>query len=233
MATKIIHDKYYNFTQILFENPEFKQAIRNIKSGFMLLGCGLPTDGLANEKAFQIWNEEYFACRKRRKKKPELYNEVLRQILKKFELDPKDKFHYETLRGILFFNKIEPETIPLYTKEIWNKKTKNQELYIRVFPHTTRRDINKAWPWIAKEKKITFKKTPHPNEWTGQKRDLMINELSERLNKISLKSRRSTYGYTTISRIIIEHFGDKIPGKLSPEIIRQAKYKVKKYQNSL
>ena len=233
MPIKIIHNQLYNHLQALLEDSDFIKHIIEIKKNFIELGCGLPPEGLKDERDFDNWLKKYWDCREKTKQHPEIFSEKIRQILLKNNIKKNYKDYFKAIRELIFFNKIKPETFPLYLKETLNKNTKNPELFIQIFSHTTQEDIKDSFDWIMKRKKEVFKNIPGPKVWERKERDLWLNNIAQRLSKHPARVRKAFYGYTAISRIILEHFDDGRFGQLSTETINQALFKVKKYKKEL
>ena len=228
---KIVHNLKYNKTQILIKDPGFKRAVSKLKKSFADLGCPLPKSGFETEKEFEAWKSKYFEHRKKKSKHTSFYEGVLDDILLENNLDPKDKFYGDFLRAYLFFNYQEPETVPLKIRVTLNKKTKKEELYIQIFPHTSQKDIENAWKVIEKEKLQVFKdQRIRSKKWERKKADIEIYNLYERFKKMTLKERREKFADPRMEAIIQKELGGRY-GSFSYELIRRAINKVKKYKN--
>jgi hypothetical protein len=227
---KIVHNKHYNKIQILQKDLHFQDEIKKIKKGFVVLGCPLPKDGLKNEKEYDSWIENFFECRSKVSKHPEFFKESFRKILIENNINPENKFYNDFLKSYVFFNKKEPETTPIIYKVTFNKKIGEYELYLRIFPHTNKKDIDNIWNKIEKEKKILFSdENVISKPWTEMERDIRIYDEHIKINKLSLEEKLKRYTDTREEFIIEKELGGKY-GDLSYAVIRRAINKVKMYK---
>ncbi len=228
---RIINNSIYNRTQILIQDPEFKKSIIKLKKGFTQLGCPIPKGGFKTEKEFEKWKDKYFKLRQDKTKHVEFYQGVFDEILKQNNLDLKNKTYRDFLISYLFFNKKEIESVRAYVKVTLNKKSKEEELYIRILPNTILDDIKKIWPIINKEKQIVFKSQRlKPKIWERRKMDIDIYNTWNKFKKIKLSERKKVYGPDARLEILVQReLGGKY-GKLSFESIRQSVNRVKKHK---
>lgn len=228
--SKITYSKDFYKTKLILKDKSFLKSIKDLKNGFKNLGCPLPKNGLENEKSFESWKEKYWRCRGkvRKEKKTEIYNQVFRDILISQKIDPKNNFYKKFLKEYVFFNKTDTEEIPTKYKVTFNKKSKKHELFIQIFPHTTKKDIEKIWKLIEQEKKHVFKdEKVRARAWQYSKRDLEIYNLYSKLKKTKLKDRKKFDPDPRLENIINKKLSHKY-GNLSFETIRRAVNKVKK-----
>lgn len=230
--TKIAYNNQYNKTQILLRDSVFKREMRKTKKNFYDLGCPLPKGGLKSEEEFIKWKEKYFHLREKKKQFTNFYQNYFQDILIANGIKPFDKYYNKFLENYLFFNKTEPEIKPLRVVVKYSNDKKEKELYIQIFPNTTKKDISNIWSLIEKEKKEIFKKEDiKSKKWECMNRDIEIYKRSEQLAKIPFKKRKEKYGAGAIYQIIKDEMHDK--GKLTPEIIRASIFKVKKNTKTL
>ena len=226
---KIVHDEKYDKTKILLANPAVQNKIRSIKKDFLNLGCPLPKGGLKTNEDYKNWHDKYYDCRNKKKEYSNFYVGKLDEILKENNLWAERTFYLQVLKNYLFFNKKEAEIVPTMTKVTFNKNTRKMELYVQIFPHTSQEDVINFWPIILREKKYAFAKNKTKNKlWEMSGRDIKICEIDQKLERMGVEERRRKYNHGSVATIILENSDLWGLGTLSPEIIRAARYKVKK-----
>lgn len=232
---KVVYNEDYYKTQILLKNKDFIKTIKKLKDGFKDLGCPLPKDGLKSDQDFEAWNKKYWSLIeikiKAKKEIPDIYNGVFYDLLKENGVDPNNDYYRNFLKRYVFFNEKEPNTVPVSYKVTINNKTKEYELYIRIFPHTTKEDIDSIWKLIEKEKKIIFKdKKVRSRAWQYMDRDFKIFDIYEKIKMLSPEEKRKISPDIRTEQLILKKLSSKYEN-ISYETIRGAINKVKRYIN--
>jgi len=121
-----------------------------------------------------------------------VYGHYIRQIAQKHGFDFNDKDLHEFLTHYTFLGKTEITDPSLLIKHSRNKKTNKMEMYVRIFPWTTKDDLVKDWNFIRTEQEFYRNGQDRNQIWKNFERDYHIYELYEqaRENKESGDKRR-------------------------------------------
>lgn len=161
----IYNDDFYKITAILL-SKKLSRLENEIRTKYDKLSLSIPTKGFSSYKEYREW----LTNAKNRKNSPGV---VIENILKQFNLDPKNEYYRNCLTARLFFHKEPWEQSP-YSQSPIELITKNngtnKELLVKIYPWTKKSDYVRLWGSIknmqrtlpgyrGKEKfQITFKR---------------------------------------------------------------------------
>jgi len=205
--TKILDGFHYKAAMII-EDQYFKDLVAFLLSKLKSFGCPIPDKGFKDYKEYEAWRNLYWKISEsiqtsknyqtqlskiktekglksfRQDKLPPLFKIYIKEIVNYYKIKEEyQKYFEEFFFNYIFFNKgyyPHPNFTISWKK---NKKTNENELYVRVFGHTTKEDIVKNWDIIKEEKKLL-------NGWLGKnksrndfKRDLEIYKFYKTLSQ--------------------------------------------------
>lgn len=160
--------------------PEYKAEVQRITGGkerFSLEEYG----------ALEEFKERYL---------PPVYGETFREILEHFHIDPLDQGFRDFLDFYFFFGQKEYHTTPLSIVWRREKPESDMELFIKIYPHTTRDDLLRSWHWIAHEQQYFKNRIGKNKAWTTFERDLEVYNLYKKLRTESGKKRQARWRAT-------------------------------------
>jgi hypothetical protein len=114
---------------------------------------------------------------------PPIYIDYLHNLLAKYDFDRKDKKLQHFIERYFFFNQQELKEYPLYINHKRNRKTGKMELFVKIEPWTTKKDLEEAWSGI-KEEQQTYQDYIERNvPWAEFDRDIEIYTLYKQVMK--------------------------------------------------
>lgn len=160
--------KYFSKFDGITNNEEYKEKLKKITDNKRSY------DSETKEKVDKL-RENMF---------PPVYKDYIDKIIEYYNIEKiyKKKFK-EFIFNYIFFKKEEFPHTNLLIKLEKNKKTKEVEIYIRVFGYTKKEDIIKNWSIIEKEKKILKDYHGKSKEKENFERDLEIYKLYKELKE--------------------------------------------------
>jgi len=115
---------------------------------------------------------------------PPIYGDYLRNLLDYFKIDKKyEKAFLTSIKNFIFFKKNNFSHIDFSMKLTKNKETNEPELYIRIFGHTKKEDIEKYWRKVKEIQKDLPDYYGKNKEKEKFKRDISIYELYKKIKK--------------------------------------------------
>lgn len=105
---------------------------------------------------------------------PPVYGQHFREILEHFNIKPDHRRFKDFLEFHVFLGRNEYPESPLQIKWIRNKKTSQMELFVQIYGHTKKNDLNKHWKWVAEEQKHLPEFIGKNKEWVMFDRDIEI-----------------------------------------------------------
>lgn len=119
--------------------------------------------------------EEYNKLKKFREEfLPPIYSQHFREILKHFGISSDNRRFKDFLELHVFLGRKEYAEHPLQIKWIRNHKTNQAELFVQIYGHTKKEDLENNWHWIAQEQKYLPDFIGKNKEWKTLERDLEI-----------------------------------------------------------
>lgn len=113
---------------------------------------------------------------------PPRFGAIFGDILEHFEIDRNDRKFHEFLEFYIFLGKTEFSEPLLNVQWIRNKKTKQAELFIQIFGHTKKEDIEKNWDFITRDQKQLPDYIGKNKKWESYDRDIEIYTLYKKLH---------------------------------------------------
>lgn len=127
------------------------------------------------------------------KELPPIYGENINNILQDYGITKKDK-NYDRYRNFIieyiFFDGKEYSNAPLNIKCKRDKKTRKVEMFIQIFSHTRKEDLENAWPIIKEQQKLLPKCKNKNKEYKNFYRDLEIYNIYKLLQETLPKSKQ-------------------------------------------
>lgn len=118
---------------------------------------------------------------------PPVYGSYLRDVAAKYDFDPKDRAFIDFLTYYIFLDRDEILNQSIVVNHRRNEKTNEVEMYVRIFPWTTKADIVNGWSFIKKERASYRKELGRNQEWKNFDRDYRIFELSHEARRLQDK----------------------------------------------
>ncbi len=133
----------------------------------------------ANPEDKKIYGVEKYDEYEREKSElvPPIYGSYLRDVAAKYDFDPKDKEFIGFLTYYIFLGRDEILSQSVVVNHRRNEKTSQMEMYVRIFPWTTKEDIVSNWGFIKKEQAWYRTGLDRNQEWKNFDRDYRIFEL--------------------------------------------------------
>jgi len=116
-------------------------------------------------EAFEGFKEDFL---------PPEYGKRFNEILKHFNIDPKNKGFCHFLEFYLFFGETEYHTSPFSITHIRNFETNEMEMFIRIYRYTKKEDILRHWDWVARDQKHLKDFVGKNKAWKTFDRDIEI-----------------------------------------------------------
>jgi hypothetical protein len=123
---------------------------------------------------------------------PPVYGNIYDKILEHFRINHRDKGFRDFLEYHIFFGYNEYPTSPFSITWRRNDKTRQPELFIRLYGHTKKEDIISHWDQIAQEQKHLSGYMGKNKEWQSFERDIEIYNQYKSLKDPKIK-RNSSY----------------------------------------
>lgn len=143
------------------DTPEFKNAMNEIRDSDGMIR------GDENIQKMDEIQDKYV---------PVIYGEYIDRILRKYELDIRDKKNKEFMILYIFLGRDDFQEDPFRVIHIRNQKTKRMELFIKIEPWTTSKDILSNWKLIEKQQKSYPEYIERNTPWREYDRDMDIYE---------------------------------------------------------
>lgn len=133
----------------------------------------------ANPEDNKIYTIEKYDEYEREKSElvPPVYGSYLRDVAAKYGFDPKDKEFIDFLTYFIFLGRDEILNQSVVVNHRRNEKTNQMEMFVRIFPWTTKEDIVSDWGFIKKELARYRAGLDRNQEWKNFDRDYRIFEL--------------------------------------------------------
>jgi hypothetical protein len=222
MKIKPIYDaKYYKIQQIVAD-PRFLDDVKNLLDSFSTFGCPVPNKGFRRYSDFDVWQKtlwkKYDDYVKKTGEQEDLpivvYGHTINQILKRYDLDPRNKDDKYWIEQFIFFKKKEYEKPLAVIKYIPPLEGKDPELWIRYFGHTKPSDI-KAEKLLEYQKLLPDyrgKNKPKDKEILRRNKiviDLYLAEKDKSRGSIYARERRVKG--QSIAQVVIDKLKRKYP----------------------
>ena len=110
---------------------------------------------------------------------PPVYGEYLHRVMREYGFDSRDKDLHEFLINHVFLGKNEITDPSFEVIHRRDEKTGQFEMFVHVFPWTTKDDIVRGWNFIRKEQEFHRKGVDRNQMWKNFDRDYHIYELYE------------------------------------------------------
>lgn len=120
---------------------------------------------------------------------PPRFGSIFGDILEHSGIDRYDRKFHEFLEFYIFLGKTEFSEPLLNVQWTRNKKTDQAELFIQIFGHTKKEDIEKNWDFIAHEQKQLSSYLGKNKKWESFDRDIEIYTLYKKLREEGTKRR--------------------------------------------
>jgi hypothetical protein len=161
--SRIIYNKRYFRTQQMLRNPDFLEAITDLKNEFAKWGCPIPKGGFKNDKGFQAWRSR-LSARYKEERLGKKYNDALRAITGGAEKMTRDQFKFVQELEELALPPIDYlERIDTITEEFGlNSKVDEDTDWVKSFIFYNRTDYQTV---LAELKFITPNKGKGPELW--------------------------------------------------------------------
>lgn len=193
---QIYNADFYKITAVLL-SKKFLVLESEIQSKYTTLTLPFPKKGFNNYDQYSAW------LKKARKTK-ESPGEIIENLLKEFNLDPKNEYYRNCVTARLFFHKQPWEESPYsqpHIELITRKNDTTKELWVKIHPWTKKADYMKLWSSIkgiqrtlpgyrGKEKfQVTFERNFAVYQlYLKAKRDLETSS-----EKLSIEEKMATY----------------------------------------
>lgn len=231
MKIKPIYDSKYYKVQEIVSDPNFLNDVKTLLDSFSNFGCPVPQSGFRKYVDFDTWQRKLWRKYEDRIKSTGVQDEVpivvygqtIDRILRKYDLDPKNKDDKYWIEQFIFFKKKEYEK-PLATiKFVPPLGGKDPELWIRYFGYTKPSDI-KAEKIIEYQKLLPdYKGKNKPKDLKIIRRNRMVIELyyteRDKDRKNPLARERRLKGHS-IAQFIVEKLNKKYP-ELNVDLVSQ------------
>lgn len=197
----IFDDKFYRICAVVL-SKKFARLERQFRRNYEELGLPVPIKGFADKKSYREWV-------KKATKSQYAPGFALGDILRQFNLDPKNEMHLNALAAKLFFNKNpwkSSEYIQEPIKLITRGDNSTKELWVKIEPWTKKQDYMKLWQTIkglqktlpnyrSKEKfQITFERDFAVYQlYLEAKKEIATNKSKDRLSIIETMTKLPDY----------------------------------------
>ena len=205
---RIIYDERYYKSQFLLRKQEFQDAILNFKRIFSGLGCQIPDKSFSSLSEFRKWNKELArkhieTLRKSPITEPYFpkWKDEINKILRQLNLDD-GYFIFVWLHIFLGVNSYQRPLFEIYTQK--SSDSDENELLLKIYPHTRREDIDINWPIIKQAQKTLLNYKARDKSIYFEKDLKIYNEYLE-IKKFPLGERFQKYGERDIYEILAEN----------------------------
>jgi hypothetical protein len=165
-------DRYWEVRGMKLASPEYLTEVERLTGNEGKLSSG-------NYDKLQVIKESMI---------PLVYLDYLHNLLEKYGFNIKDKKLKHFIERYFFFNQQELKEHPLHITHKRNEKTGSSELFIKIEPWTTKKDLENAWTSIKEEQSIYEDYIERNVPWAEFDRDIEIYKLYKEV----LKTRKVT-----------------------------------------